>query len=98
MADSANIINDENPKNIFRVRRTPSYLNETAAEALAVLNTLETLIQRFSLDKLGMSDTDFVLAKRQAQIPLGTLNYVEEFGLASEIRGRLSKMGWRPPQ
>lgn len=71
--------------------------HETVRHALTVHNTLETLVERFSLSALGMSDTDFAAAMAESDHTPGTVPYLEAFGVAAEIRDRLKAMGWRAP-
>ena len=70
---------------------------DTIRHALTVHNTLETLAERFSLSALGMSDTDFAAAKMETDHAPGTVQYLEAFGVAANIRERLKAMGWRAP-
>ncbi|MGH6859783.1 MAG: hypothetical protein ACRECY_05970 [Phyllobacterium sp.] len=96
MANSVNITTEAGRHNIFDARQKPVNFVETARHTLAVLNTFEGLIQRFSLSKLGMTDTDFELAKA-GSIP-GTIEHLEAFGVAARLREKLQEMGWQPPQ
>ena len=75
---------------------TPS--TENIQQAYAALNTLEGIATRFSLSKLGMSDTDFERAKLEAEHAPGSVEYLEAFGVAAEIRYRLKAMGWTSPR
>ena len=70
---------------------------ETIRHALTVHNTLETLVERFSLSALGMSDTDFAAAMVETDHAPGTVPYFEAVGVAAAIRERLKAMGWRAP-
>ena len=71
---------------------------ETIQQAYAVLNSLDGLASRFSLSKLGMSDTDFEAAKQEADLPPGSIEYLEAFGVAAQARATLVAMGWTPPR
>jgi hypothetical protein len=70
---------------------------ETIRHALAVQNTLATLADRFNLSTLGMSDTDFDAARMEAD-DAGTVQFLEAFGVAAQIREHLKAMGWSAPQ